>query len=424
MLGKFVALVGAFGIRPDKGLILVAVSGGVDSMVLLSLFHECGFRIGVAHCNYQLRADHSECDEELVRNWCSERDIPFHHKSINTLTLVEATNSSIQMVARNERYAFFNSLMVEYDYEATALAHHSDDRVESLLINILRGTGIRGLQGMPSKRGRFFRPLISVTKAEIIAFAESRMVPFRNDSSNAETDYQRNWIRLRLLPMIQAVDSDITAQLRAFCTRVESELPNYETFIQDELKKTGTEFAIEIKKLNQSKFPFTVLKETLDPLGFSSEQVFEVLGILDSISGKSVTSQTHCVARYREFLIIEPIYIEPKEPQIQFELIPLSATNSIKPERNSVYANGDRIVPSELKLRKWQQGDRFKPLGMKGWKKLSDFFIDAKLSAAEKQRTWLLTYGNDVVWVVGMRLDDRFKVNADTQKVLKISAFF
>lgn len=424
MRSDFLDSISAFGFDPNKDSILVAVSGGVDSMVLLSLFQESGFRVAVAHCNYQLRGKDSDKDEQLVCEWCLKQRIPFYVKRIPTLKLVEASDSSIQMVARNERYSFFEELMDTEGFVATALAHHADDRVESLLINILRGTGVRGFVGMPSSRDRFFRPILGFTKSEIRTLAQRMDIPFREDSSNSETDYQRNWLRLRLLPMLQVIDPSVSFKLNEFCQRVETELPNYGPFVQHASRSLGAGSRIDINKLKKSAYPFTLLKEMLKPFGFSSDQVFEVLSILESGSGKTVNSQTHRVLKDRDSIFIEPLEYEESKPRLQIDEIPSSEMKGFKTGHTIIYMNGDGIDPSELRLRKWHQGDRFRPLGMKGWKKLSDFFIDEKRSIAEKARTWLLTYRNEVVWVIGMRLDDRFKVTPDTQKVLKITAFF
>lgn len=424
MQNSFAKSLAGFGLHSKNESYLAAVSGGVDSMVLLSLFYEGGFRLAVAHLNYQLRGRESDLDEELVRNWCAMRNVPFHSKRVNTFELAEESNSSVQMVARNERYSFFEELMDSKGYSVTALAHHADDRVESLLINVLRGTGLRGLQGMPSRRGRFIRPLIEFRNLEIRQYAQRKGILFREDASNAKTDYQRNWVRHRLLPMLETFHPNSVSAMIVFCQRVERELPNYEALIQNELSEFDSSSALKLDKLRGSKVPFTLLKEALEPIGFSSDQVFEVLGMLDSESGSSVSSRTHRVLRDRESLLIEPLFRQENEPRLRFELIPRATISSLKTESNIALLNGDRITSSDLKLRKWQEGDRFKPLGMKGWKKISDFFIDEKLSISEKDKTWLLIYQDEVVWVVGMRLDNRFKVTTDTQKVLKISVFY
>ena len=410
------------GFPNDGKPILVAVSGGVDSMVLASLFMDSGYSIAVAHCNYQLRGADSDADEALIRNWCSERSIPFHLKKVETKKLAEDSNSSIQMVARDERYRFFEELMSEYGYQATALAHHANDRVESLIMNVLRGTGFRGLQGMPSKRDNYIRPLLGFTKDDIRDYAKLSNVPFREDASNAETYYQRNWIRLRVLPMLKASDQTSFEKLLQLCERAESELPNYQKWIQDKRNEIQTETGISIEKLQQSKAPFTILKELLELKGFSSDQVFEVLEILDSNSGTEVSSESHRVLKDRDELLISELNQDENLPKLQFEILERSQVQSLKTASNVALLDAKRIKQSELKIRKWRQGDRFKPLGMKGWKLLSDFFIDQKLSVLEKEQVWLLTHQNEIVWVIGQRLDDRFKVTDSTQKVLKISA--
>jgi tRNA(Ile)-lysidine synthase len=408
------------GFPNDGRSILVAVSGGVDSMVLASMLFEEGFKIGVAHCNYQLRGEDSDSDEELVRNWCAKHSIPFHLKRVETQKLAEQSNSSIQMVAREERYRFFEELMTEHGYVATALAHHANDRVESLIMNVLRGTGFRGLQGTPSKRDNYIRPLLGFTKDEIRTFANENNVPFREDASNSKTDYQRNWIRLRVLPMLQVSDTNAFDKLLQLCQRVELELLNYENWIQERNEEILIENGVSIEKLQQSKAPFTVLKELLEPKGFSSNHIFEVMEILDSESGSEVFSETHRVVKDRNELLISELNLKENQPILQFETLNRSAVKSLKTESNVALLDADKIKQSEFKTRKWQQGDKFKPLGMKGWKLLSDFFINQKLSVPEKEQTWLLTFQDQIVWVIGMRIDDRFKITDSTQKVLRV----
>jgi tRNA(Ile)-lysidine synthase len=411
----------------------------MDSMVLATLFHENGYQIGVAHCNYQLRGLESDGDKELVRNWCTEHKIPFHLKNVETQKLAAETNRSVQMVARDERYAFFDALMKEYGYAFTGFAHHANDRVESLLINVLRGTGFRGLQGMPSKREGIIRPLIGFIKKELRDYAEESRVPFRNDASNLETYYQRNWVRLRLIPMLKHVDAKAFDELLKLCERAGAEIPNYENWIAENLEawKFGKN-TLSVKEIQQSKAPFTILKEFLRTKGFSSDQVFEVLAILDSVSGSQVYSDTHRVTKDRDRLIISGIEALEIKPKLSYELIPRSELKTLKTaintaliDANTVGSHGTSVTNTSIstdshkpdfQLRKWQKGDRFKPLGIKGWKKLSDFFIDEKLSILEKEQIWVMTYQDEIAWIVGKRLDDRFKVSESTQKVLKVTA--
>jgi tRNA(Ile)-lysidine synthase len=423
MPSEFLSSLLRFGL-PEGQPVLVAVSGGVDSMVLASLMFDSGREFAVAHCNFQLRGEASDEDEIAVRLWCNERTIKFHSTKIETKTLANCSDRSIQMVARDERYAFFEDLMDRYGYAATLLAHHADDRVESLLINLLRGTGFRGLQGMPSQRDRYLRPLIGYTKAKIREYAVQHRIPFREDASNSETHYQRNWVRLRLLPMLIKADPEAFQKLKLFAERVENELANYERWIEGRLAELGTESNLSIQKIQESNAPFSILKEALKTKGFSSDQVFEVLEVLNSSSGAEVCSQTHRVVKDRDLLLITELDRAELVPVFQYELTDRMSLSTLSTPSNVALMDAAKVDVSKLELRKWKEGDRFKPLGMKGWKKLSNFFIDEKLSILEKENTWLLTYLNEVVWVVGMRLDDRYKVDPDTQKVLKITAFF
>jgi len=420
---------------PNRGKpLLVAVSGGVDSMVLACLLHRSGHHMAVAHCNYGLRGDDSDADEQLVRQWCDERGIEFHVKAVDIKHLMEETNASIQMVARVERYAFFNELMEMHGYRATALAHHANDRVESLIINLLRGTGYRGFLGMPSQRDGFIRPMLGFTKNEIRAFAENHNVPFREDRSNAETYYQRNWVRLKLLPMLLATDPKAFEKLLQFAERAEAQLPEYKHFVTGQLQKLVSGSEISVAAMEDSNFPFTMLKEELEPLGFNSEQVFEVLQLLDSDSGSVVSSNTHRVLKERDRLIISELKTNDTAPLIVCETMERSSLETLVTESNVALIDAGAVTialtngpltyaNSGFELRKWRNGDCFKPLGMNGWKLLSDFFIDQKYSVLEKQQTWLLTFQGEVVWVVGKRLDNRFRVTSNTKKVLKLTAF-
>ena len=409
------------GFPNDGKPILVAASGGVDSMVLASLLQYAGYNIGVAHCNYQLRGKDSDDDQKVVESWCAERSIPFYLKRVETEKLAQQSDSSIQMIAREERYAFFKELTENHGYGAVALAHHADDRVESLLLNVLRGTGFRGFQGMPSKRDKIIRPLLAFRKRDIHQFAEENDISFREDASNQETYYQRNWVRLRLLPMLEAKEPDAFEKLAGLCSCSERELANYQGWIGIETSRIKTHERVSIDDLKRSKAPFTVLREILEPVGFNSDRVFEVMEILDSTSGAEVQSESHRIIKNRDELIISLLKEEDIRPKLSFESISRDDIHSLNTEPNVALFDAEMLDEAELKLRKWEQGDRFKPLGMIHWKLLSDFFIDQKLSILEKEQVWLLTHEGEIVWVVGHRIDNRFKITDNTQKVLKVT---
>ena len=398
-------------------------------MVLATLMYENGFTIAVAHCNYQLRGEDSDLDEKLVSDWCAERQIPFHSRKVSTQKLVDETNDSIQMVARKARYSFFAELKAEHGYATTAIAHNLDDRIESVLMNVLRGTGFRGLQGMPSKRNGLIRPLIAISKQEIRAYANERRVPCRYDASNSETYYVRNWVRLRLIPMLEQIEPDALIKLQKLTERAEKELPDYNRWVDKQLSYLSSEGGLSVKELKESPVPFTLLREFLGPKGFSTEQVFEVLEILDSDSGKEVSNATHRVVKDRDQLIVAENSESEIPPSLTYELIHREELDSLKVPKNVALIDANlvglkndlSVTNLQFELRKWKNGDRFKPLGMRGWKKLSDFFVDEKLSIVEKDHVRLLTYSDEIVWVVGMRIDDRFKVSDSTEFVLRIT---
>lgn len=424
MQNKFIQHLSEKHFFSKEDQLLVGVSGGVDSMVLSNLLFTSGYSIALAHCNYQLRDEASIEDEKLVREFAEQHGIPIHVKTVNTTKIVKNSNSSTQMVAREQRYAFFEELMDDFGYKCTVLAHNADDRIESLLINVLRGTGIRGLQGMPEIRDRFARPMLFARKKDIRSYALEHHVQFLEDSSNTDVKYQRNWVRLRLIPLLGAIDTAFEEKLLALTERVAASIPKYMKTIEEEILKisNGSQYNISIERLAHSKFPFTVLREMLNSKGFSSDQIFEVLSLIQAQSGSIVQNENFRILRDRELLNIEKKKESLKEPTLTFHMFDRESLSSLHTPPNNVLLDSDLIKQEQLKLRHWQQGDRFRPFGMKGWKKLSDFFIDQKLSVSEKDKTWILTQGRDIVWIVGMRMDDRFKVTSKTKKVLKVSA--
>lgn len=410
-----------FGVSNDHKL-LIAVSGGVDSMVLLHLLSTLGFKYGVAHCNYKLRGADSDADEALVQSWCKKNKVPFYFKKVDTKALVKGSKSSLQMVAREQRYQFFEELMSEFGYQKTVLAHHLNDRVESLMMNVLRGTGIRGLQGMPSQRGKYIRPLIDCTKEQLYDYAKNHKVEFREDKSNARIDYQRNWIRLRVLPILEQMDDSAMEKLSSLCSLSERFLPAFKGVIENELNEIFEEEKyISIPKLEASQIPFTILNEALVECGFSNPQIFEIFELRKAQSGATIESKTHQVFKWRDYLLVADKRKKSQWPSLMYQEFERYEISSLITESNEALFDANLVDTRKLSLRKWKLGDKFKPLGMNNWKLLSDFFIDKKLSIPEKEQVWLLTQNDEIVWVVNHRIDDRFKVTPTTQKVLKVS---
>ncbi len=405
--------------------LLVAVSGGADSMTLLHALFHLKVKVAVAHCNYGLRGCDSDADEALVRQFCITHSIPFHKARFDTKAMADASGISIQMVARNLRYAFFEEIMDDCGYAFTMLAHHADDRVESLVLNLIRGTGFRGLMGMPSRRGRFLRPMLSVRRAEIETYATSNHVPFRTDASNMQDKYRRNRVRLQVLPMLRQLVPDFDERMTRFCERTEELLPAFEAWIEKERQqlskfRDGT-FRLDRNALLLQPQRFTVTKEILRPMGFSSAQVHEVLHLSPSSFSILETRSHRLYAEANAFVVVS-IQALNTPPALHKILALRSDYESLKTDNNTVLLDADLIAADHLNIRKWAAGDSFRPLGMKGSKKVSDLLTDRKLFPSEKDRTWVLTHGEEIVWVIGHRMDDRFKVTEKTVCVLQITA--
>lgn len=405
--------------------LLVAVSGGADSMTLLHALFHLKVTVAVAHCNYGLRGCDSDADEALVRQFCITHSIPFHKARFDTKAMADASGISIQMVARNLRYAFFEEIMDDCGYAFTMLAHHADDRVESLVLNLIRGTGFRGLMGMPSRRGRFLRPMLSVRRAEIETYATSNHVPFLTDASNMQAKYRRNRVRLQVLPMLRQLVPDIDVRIIRFCERTEELLPAFDAWIEKERQqlsefRDGT-FRLDRNALLLHPQRFTVTKEILRPMGFSSAQVHELLH-LSPYSFSMLETRSHRLYAEANAFVVVSIQALNTPPALHKILALRSDYESLKTDSNTVLFDADLLAADHLSIRKWAAGDSFRPLGMKGSKKVSDFLTDRKLSPSDKDRTWVLTNGEMIVWVIGHRMDDRFKVTDKTVRVLQITA--
>jgi len=424
MLDKATQFLNKLGLHPTD-TILVAVSGGIDSMCLVHLLHSQGFNVAIAHCNFTLRGKESNGDYQFVKDWAQSLGIAFHSEEFATKALTIGSGQSVQMMARELRYDFFERLTLKHGYKFTALAHHADDRIESLLLNMLRGTGLRGLQGMPGNRGDIIRPLLSITKQELTNYANKHDVPFRTDSSNFDCKYQRNRVRLELLPMLRILDSTLENRLLEFMDRVENHLLTFDAWAEAEKAKIfridGRFSRIDRKLLKKHQFPFTILKETLGPFGFSSNQVMELLKHPDSVSGELTSDSHRLVIEQNEFVVCSREEAGDR-PKFSFERLNITKVTSLKTDNQNIFVDAHKVDEFNISFRRWCQGDRFKPLGMKGLKKVSDYFIDSKFTATQKENTWLMLHNEDILWIVGHRMDDRFKVTEQTEEVLRITS--
>jgi len=449
--------------------ILAAVSGGIDSMVMLILLHHAGINVVVAHCNFGLRGDESNLDEAFVRSEADKLGIPCRIEHFETTSYAVQNGLSIQMAARELRYRWFHELSVQEGFDAIAIAHNRDDRIETLFINLARGTSIRGLTGIRPMNGEIIRPLLFASRKEIEDYAKTHGVNFREDSSNATDKYARNYIRHHVIPGLEPYFPGIQQNL----DRSIDHFSAVELFYNEAIERYKNEIVtvkddlmyIDLQSLNKSPSPPTLLHEILKPFGFSNSIAAEILqgcylstnytnlheslhpdNHLNKISlfrvnswtpktpstGKQYSSVTHRVIHDRKSLILQKLENEPQKEYlidehtlyisipIRLEIDKFDKYSGFMPDTNPNIAclDGEKLQ-YPLLLRKWKHGDKFCPLGMKKMKKLSNFFIDAKLSLIEKERSWLLVSEGRIAWIVGWRIDDRFKITDETSIVVK-----
>ena len=413
--------------------LLLAVSGGIDSMVLLYLCHQLNIDIRVAHCNFQLRGDESDKDEDFVKSQTDKLQIPIFIKKFDTKSYAEKEKSSIQIVARNLRYEWFNTLLINNDYDYILTAHHLDDSLETFLINFTRGSGLDGLTGIPQQNGSIVRPLLPFSRTEIEIFAKENNVEWREDSSNTSDNYLRNKLRHDVIPMLKKINPSL---LHSFENTI-SNLKQAQSLVDDAsriiYRKVVTDInfqkRINLTELIQLPNYHAYLYQWLEPLGFSDWDSINDLATAQS--GKQIHSQNHTLLKDRNELIVFPkqeyektilFLIEKEQNEIKFPLkITFCNVDDISLEAtNCIFVDEDKLR-FPLEIRKWQEGDFFYPLGMNGKKKLSKFFKDEKFSLLDKSNTWLLCSENQIVWVIEKRQDERFKVTEETTKILKIN---
>ena len=420
------------------GKVIVALSGGADSMVLLHLLVMLGYDCVAAHCNFHLRGEESDNDETFVRQMCRSMNIPLFVTDFDTAQYAKEQHISIEMAARDLRYDWFYRLLDEQQAQAIAIAHHADDNIETLLMNLVRGTGLRGLTGIPCRNEKVVRPLLCCTRAEIELYIAENNLRYVTDSTNAKTDYRRNKFRNIVIPLLEEINPAIRQTLYDSLERFEGSFKIYEQAIrrieQKILTRENDKVTIDIPLLKQQADIATVLYEVLQPYGFNAAIVKQIVDNLDSESGKQFFSEHYRLTKDRTTLIVDKVTpdkmpasfsisatdTEIEHPfRITIKRQAITADFAFSTDKNRVHIDASKLqFPLELRL--WKAGDIFFPLGMKQQKKLSDFFTDIKLNRPEKERTWLLLSGSEVVWVVGLRLDNRFKITKETRKVVEI----
>jgi tRNA(Ile)-lysidine synthase len=442
LLQRFKKYIQTENLFQEKDKLLLAVSGGVDSVVLCELSKQAGFDFAIAHCNFQLRDADSERDEKFVRELAGKYNRPFHVVRFDTKAVANKRKISTQEAARELRYNWFEETRDSGGYMYILTAHHADDNIETVLMNFFRGTGIKGIRGIELKHGLIVRPLLFARRKELEEFLEENNLAYVSDFTNEQDDYTRNYFRNKVIPFIEKSFPEVNENILANIVRFKETAQLYQQAIELHKKKLlevkGNEVQIPVLKLKKTAPLHSVVYEIIKEYGFSSQQVNEVIDLLDSESGKYVHSSSHRVIKNRNWLIIAPnestesgIIIIAAEGSWQFamgnlqiEMSPISNQMAIgfkPPTSNQVACLDAREIKFPLLLRKWRQGDYFYPLGMTKKKKLARFFIDQKLSKTDKEKTWVIEMNKKIVWIVGHRIDDRFKITGNTKNVLKIT---
>ncbi len=416
--------------------ILLAVSGGVDSMVMLHLFLQSEVTIGIAHCNFQLRGQDSFDDEKLVLAEGSKHGIETHTIHFETKDYAERNGLSIQMAARELRYNWFEQIRKKYHYDYIATAHHGDDNIETFLLNLLRKTGISGLHGIKEKSGNIIRPMLFTNKEQIIAYAKKHNISYRNDISNTDDHYKRNYIRLHIIDEFKKLNPNFDKTLLDSMSIISKQEIVYKEKINQVIKPLliteKEEHVIEIEKI-KNLYPLDIyLFELLHPFGFNQSQVNDLIQCLDTTEEKTFTSSLNKLIKTRDVLKIIPLHKSEmnisllesidresfKSVGIEMEIKETSYNFSFEKDPSIAYFDLDKIA-FPIQIRNWQDGDSFYPFGGKGKKKLSDLFSDLKLNSIEKDKTRLLCNNNgDIIWVIGLRSDNRYRVTESTREML------
>ncbi len=424
-----------------KDRLLLAVSGGLDSVVLATCSSLLELDFAIAHVNFQLRGTESDRDELFVRQLADKLSVPFFVQKSDTAEIAARLKLSIQVTARNLRYDWFEELAAdpEHPFHFILTGHHLDDNIETMLMHFFRGTGIAGMTGMPEKNGRLFRPLLRFSRQQLKQFANDRHVEWVEDSSNASIDYTRNYFRNELIPSIEKVFPDLHRNLANNLHRFSETRELFDQAIDRHKKKLlvadGNELHIPILLLKKTQPTFSILYELIKDFHFSPDQTGEVIRLMDGSNGKYISSSTHRIIRNRRWLILAPLnhdtpsqmVIDVNEKEVRYPdgLLRLKMKFLNEPEAVSsdpavAVLDADKIL-FPLVLRKWKAGDYFYPLGMKKKKKIARFLIDQKVSKTAKEKIWVLVMDNQIIWVVGQRIDDRFRIKESTRSLLTIA---
>ena len=400
--------------------LILAISGGIDSMVLSDMLLKAKADFVLAHCNFHLRGEESDGDEQFVRAYAERNGLTLYVKQFDTLNYAEEHKLSIEMAARELRYAWFEELRQQLGYDHIAIAHHADDQLETFFINLLRGAGIKGLKGMLPVNGYIVRPLLNVSRAEIHQYALDHHLEWREDHTNAETQFLRNKIRHELLPVIDSISQEGRASILKSIHHLASENELYRELLNEKLSQLVTQEGLHRSFLPRNDMGEQLLFEWLRDFGFNSDQVHFIYEAFNNGQpGTGFFSPTHRVTIERDGLELTPICQQNETPiELSYRQIEKEAGFVIDKSPQVAQLDYEKLS-FPLQITKWQAGDRFHPLGMKGSKLLSDFFVDQKMTTRQKEECRVLaTAEGQIVWVVGKRIDDRFKMTDKTKTIL------
>jgi len=414
--------------------LLLAISGGIDSMVMLDLFKKFGFEIAIAHCNFQLRGQESNDDQAFIEKYSEENNIPLFVTQFDTKAFAEDFKLSIQVAARELRYKWFYELLEAENYDHVLTAHHADDNIETFLINLSRGSGLEGFTGIPMQNDKTIRPLLSFGREEILNYAKENGIQWREDSSNASDKYLRNKIRQEIVPVLKTLNPNLLYSFQQTLENLQQSMSLvddasrivYRKVVLDEENQKK----INLKELLQLPNYKAYLYQWLNPFGFKAWN--DIYDLVESQSGKQIFSEGFKLLKDRDYLILSPqteidreekYWIEENQQQVNFHLkLSFCKISSIGTSSNTTIFVDQNKLKYPLVLRRWEEGDVFYPLGMNGKsKKVSKFFKDEKFSLIEKENTWLLCSENQIVWIVGIRQDERFKTETTTKQIIQIA---
>jgi len=424
--------------------LVIAISGGIDSVVLAHLCYKLNFNFALAHCNFNLRGNESDADEDFVLDLGEQLNVEVFVQNFDTEAYAEENKCSIQMAARELRYDWFSELAQQLNFDYILTAHHADDNLETFLINFTRGTGLNGLTGIPEINGNIARPLLPFSRETIEAYAKSENIAWREDSSNSSRKYLRNKLRHEVIPILKEINPNVLDSFQNTLSNLKETEAIVNQSIKDFLSKAilkeeGNTITYAVSEFKKQNNPKAFLFEAFKDCGFTEWN--DVEGLLDAETGKYIVSNTYKLTKHREFLILTDCHSElVSESNLINKSVTLSAVEVQKgqvrtsigilffDEAEALMDNSKIIIYVDaeklnypLELKPWETGDVFHPIGMKGKKKVSKYLKDEKLTPIEKENTWVLTSENKIVWVVGRRADERFKVTDQTNQILKIA---